>query len=165
LVANARRCKAANQRKKRDGQESAYRRFCEVRDTFLSILARVDTESAMQRFIGFWAGEGAWGKMPVALRAGILQMTDKIVLDWQASFGAEADLHALETLGTRTLLLSGDRSPEPMLRLVKALTLLMPASKRVVVPSAGHLLPATHPSEMIEAMLDHIHAEAERRMQ
>ena len=147
-----------------DGRETAYRRFCEVRDAFLSSLAHGEAESALRDFIGFWAGRTAWDSMPAAQRAVMPRMADKVVLDWHASFAAGADLHGLAALGARTLLMCGDHSPEAMLRLVEALHVLMAGSTRIVVPGAGHLLPLTHASETTQAMLSHFHADAERRL-
>ena len=89
---------------------------------------------------------------------------DKIALDWQASFAADPGLERLSTLGVSTLLLRGDRSPQPMCPLVDTLHRLMPYSARAVVPGANHLLPLTHPSALIDAILSHLHAHAERRM-
>jgi len=146
------------------GDVSAHRHFGQVRDTFLSTLARGNVETAMRDFIGFWTGEGSWERMPADMRGVLLEKAGKIVLDWQASFAAETDLHALAGLGTRTLLLSGDGSPAPMRRLVEALHGLMPGSTRTVVPGAGHLLPVTHAAAVTQAILGHFHTDAERRL-
>jgi pimeloyl-ACP methyl ester carboxylesterase len=124
------------------GREAAYRRFCEVRDAFLSALARGETELALREFVSFWAGQATWDGMPAAQRAGMVAMADKIVLDWHASFVAEADLRSLAALGARTLLLCGGRSPEPMLRLVEVLHMLMHASScRAPVTSCPSRMP------------------------
>lgn len=144
-------------------QQAAYRRFCEVRDTFLATLARGAAESAMREFVGFWAGDEAWKRMSDMVRAGMVQMAGRIVLDWQASFRAEAEPHRLAALGPRMLLLSGERSPEPMLRLVDALHAIVPGSTAIRIAGAGHLLPLTHVAEVTRAMLGHLHIEAERR--
>jgi pimeloyl-ACP methyl ester carboxylesterase len=147
-----------------DGQDASLRRFREVRDAYLAALASDGPEAAMRPFIDFWAGAGAWERASAAQRSALLQSADKLTLDWRAAFAAGADLDRLAALGPRTLLLRGDRSPKPMLRLVDALHRLMPASTRVVVPGAGHALPATHAFEMTQAILGHFHVDAERRL-
>jgi len=146
------------------GLEAAFHRFRAVRDAFLSALAGDGPESAMRAFIDFWAGEGAWQGASATQRSRMLQSADKIALDWHGAFAAGADLHRLAALGVRTLLLRGDRSPEPMLRLVDALHRLMPGSRHIIVAGAGHSLPATHASEMTRAMMCHFHVESERRL-
>jgi len=146
------------------GRETALLRFRKTRDAFLFAIAGGSAESAMKAFIDFWAGEGAWDRASASQRSGLLRSADKIVLDFRAAFAADAQLDRLAALGPRTLLLRGDRSPEPMLCLVDTLHRLMPDSTHVVVPGAGHSLPATHAAEMTGAIMDHLHIEAERRL-
>jgi pimeloyl-ACP methyl ester carboxylesterase len=142
----------------------AYDALCRVRDDFVAMLTRGDRELAMQRFIDFWTGSGAWARLPVAMRESMLGMVGKIVLDWQASFAADPGPERLVPLAPRTLLMCGDKSPEPMRRLVDALHALMPASERLVVPGANHLLPLTHASALTSALMTQFHATSERRM-
>jgi hypothetical protein len=80
------------------------------------------------------------------------------------TFLADADPTKLAALGRRTLLLCGDHSPKPMQRLVHALYGLMPESTAIAVSGAGHLLPLRHVHEMHSNVLNHLHAEAERRL-
>ena len=126
--------------------------------------AHNELESALRDFFGFWLGASAWSNMLPTQRAAVVKAADRIALDWQASFAADADPRRLAILGTRTLLICGDRSPEPMLRLVEALHVTMAGSKRIPIRGAGHLLPVTHASEMTQTMLSHFHADAERRL-
>jgi len=144
--------------------KTAYRGFSEVRDTFLSKLAGGDVETAMRGFTCFWTGDGAWERMPDDIRKDLMEQAGKIALDWHSSFAAEADLNGLASLGPRTLLLYGDHSPAPMLRLIDALHALMPGSTLTPVPGAGHLLPVTHAAAVTQCMLGHLHADAERRL-
>ncbi|MGO8917318.1 MAG: alpha/beta fold hydrolase [Stellaceae bacterium] len=145
-------------------ETAAYDRLCRVRDEFVAGLAEGARESAMRRFIDFWTGDGAWAALAPALRAGMLQSTDKIVLDWQASFATDPGPQPLARLGARTALLRGERSPAPMRRLVDALHRLMPGSRRTVVAGANHLLPLTHSAAMIEAIMEQLSADADRRL-
>jgi pimeloyl-ACP methyl ester carboxylesterase len=144
------------------GEFAAYDRFRRLRDAFTSMLAR-DRVAAMQLFIDFWAGGGAWEKLGVPQREQMLAVAEKIVLDWHASFAADPGRDALAVLAPRTALMRGDSSPEPMRRLVDALHGLMPGSTREVVPGANHLLPVTHASAMTASILSHLRADAERR--
>jgi pimeloyl-ACP methyl ester carboxylesterase len=146
------------------GQEAAYRRFVEVRDAFVATLARGEIESAMRDFVAFWAGEGTWEKAPAETRATMLQATARIALDWRASFRADMPLGPLAALGPRTLLVCGERSPEPMLKLVDALHTIMPGSVLICVAGAGHSLPLTHAADLTRTMVGHLHVEAERRL-
>ncbi len=145
-------------------ETAAYDRLCRVRDEFVAGLARGDREFAVQRFIDFWTGAGAWLALAPAMRAGMLEIADKIALDWQAAFAADPGPETLARLGARTALLCGERSPAPMRRLVDALHRLMPGSRRTIVAGANHLLPLTHSAVMIEAIMEQLCADADRRL-
>jgi len=145
------------------GELAAYDRFRRLRDAFTSMLAR-DRAAAMQLFMDFWAGGGAWEKLAAPQRSRMLAVAGKIVLDWHASFAADPGPDALAVLAPRTALMRGDSSPEPMRRLVDALHELMPGSTREVVPGANHLLPVTHAPAMTSSILSRLRADAERRL-
>ncbi len=97
-------------------------------------------------------------------QSALLNTADKIALDWQASFAFDPGPAALGILARRTALIRGDRSPQPMRRLVDALHALMTGSVRVVVPGANYLLPLTHMTEITNAILSQLHADTERRL-
>ena len=142
----------------------AFSRFQHVRDEFLHALENGNHEAAMGSFVGFWTGNGTWSGLSALARHEMLQHADKIALDWQAAFAFQPDRDALESLGPRTLLIRGDRSPTPMLQLVDALHRIMPGSTRVIVNGANHLVPLTHPTQLTGAILAHLHVDAERSM-
>jgi pimeloyl-ACP methyl ester carboxylesterase len=146
------------------GETNAYERLCQVREDFASTLARGDPDGALRSFIDFWTGTGSWDALSPAARAGMLKVADKILLDWSVAFAADPGRGRLAALASRTLLVRGDRSPEPMCRLVDALHALMPGSSRVVVPGSNHLLPLTHGPSLVDAIMAHLHADAERRL-
>jgi pimeloyl-ACP methyl ester carboxylesterase len=142
----------------------AFVRFQRLRQEFMRALAQGDAAAAMRPFIDFWAGEGAWQRLPDPLRADMLRWAGKIALEWEAVFAFAPPPQGLAALGNRTLLVRGDRSPAAMLELVDALHGLMPGSARVVLAGANHLLPSTHASELTRAILSHLHVDAERRL-
>jgi len=86
-----------------------------------------------------------------------------VALDWQASLSFDPGPGRLELLANRTAIMR-DISPEPMLRLVDALHVLMPDSVRNVVRGSNHLLPLTHAAEVVKLILEHLHIDAERRL-
>jgi pimeloyl-ACP methyl ester carboxylesterase len=146
------------------GERAAYDRIASVRDEFVSEMTKGNRESAMSRFVDFWSGDGAWRRLSHDMRASKLRTAKKIGLDWQASFAANPDRNGLAALGQRTMLMRGDRSAEPMRRLVDSLHTLMPGSECIVVEGANHMLPLTHESALTDAILTHLHADAERRL-
>jgi len=142
------------------GETAAFERMCRVRDEFIARLAAGERENSMRGFVEFWSSEGAWAVQSDAMRAALVKVADKILLDFQVAFGFEPEWNQLAQFGPRTVLLCGAQSPEPMRRLVDALHRLMPASRYVVVPGANHLLPSTHGSALIDALMTQLNADA-----
>ncbi len=130
------------------GENGAYGKLRNECDRFAAMMADGKREAAMEQFVEFWNGSGAWARLRPAVRDSLLGMADKAVLDWEASFAACPGPDRLAALGPLTLLVRGDGSPEPMQRLVEALHALMPESERAVVQGANHLLPLTHSAEL-----------------
>jgi pimeloyl-ACP methyl ester carboxylesterase len=146
------------------GETAAFERMVRLRDAFVAKLAAGESDGGMQAFVDFWGGDGAWASQPDPARAAMVKIADKIVLDFQVAFGFEPAWDELAQFGPRTVLLRGDRSPEPMQRLVDALHRLMPLSQRIVVPGANHLLPSTHGLALIDAVMAQLNADAERTL-
>ncbi|MGO8953677.1 MAG: alpha/beta fold hydrolase [Rhodomicrobium sp.] len=130
------------------GESGAYGTLRNEYDRFAATMADGKREAAMEQFVDFWNGSGAWARLRPAVRDSMLGMADKAVLDWEASFAADPGPDRLAALGPLTLLVRGDGCPEPMQRLVEALHALMPESERAVVQGANHLLPLTHSAEL-----------------
>jgi pimeloyl-ACP methyl ester carboxylesterase len=145
------------------GKESAFQQFARLRDDFVASLAKGVAEHALRPFVDFWGGHGAWDKLTPQLRADMLAAVGKLALDWEASFGFAPSRQSLAALGSRTLLLRGDRSPPSMLELVDTLHALMPGSSHRVIAAANHLLPIARPADVTQAILLHLRGQGERR--
>ncbi len=134
------------------GEHAPYARFVEMHREFSTLLREGRPEAAMRGFIDAWTGAGAWDRLTAAARQAMLACAPKIELDWRASFAADLPAPQLKGLAGATLLVRGDRSPEPMIALVDALHGLMPGSERLVVEGANHLLPLSHGRVLGEAI-------------
>jgi pimeloyl-ACP methyl ester carboxylesterase len=130
------------------GENGAYGKLRNECDRFAATLTDGKREAAMEQFVDFWNGSGAWARLRPAVRDSMVGMAGKAVLDWKASFAADPGPDRLAALGPLTLLVRGDGSPEPVQCLVDALHALMPESERAVVQGANHLLPLTHSAEL-----------------
>jgi pimeloyl-ACP methyl ester carboxylesterase len=145
------------------GEAASFERMRRVRNAFVASLAAGKRDAAMQVFVDFWGGDGAWAAQPDTTRAVMAKIADKIVLDFQVAFGFEPAWDGLAQFGPRTVLMRGDRSPEPVHRVLDTLQRLMPASRRIVVPGANHLLPSTHGSALMEAVMAQLNCEGRRQ--
>jgi pimeloyl-ACP methyl ester carboxylesterase len=146
------------------GETSAFSQFVRLSKDFEAALQQGGAETAIRPFMDFWTGSGSWDRLPLFVRAEMLKSARKIALDWHAAFAFAPDRQNLAALGPRTLLVRGTESPRPMLALVDALHALMPGSTRLIVEGANHLLPLTHADALTNAILSHLHADAERRL-
>lgn len=146
------------------GQWQSLFRLMRIRQEFQRALDHDGPEAALPPFIDFWAGRGAWQKLPPQVQAEMLRCAGKIALDWQAAFAFAPERESVAALGPRTLLLRGDRSPSAMLRLVDSLHSLMPGSTLHIVAGANHLLPLARAEDLTEALLSHLQVDAERRL-
>jgi lipase len=146
------------------GKEFSFQQFGRMRQDFVAALARGPADLALRPFVDFWAGRGSWDKLPTDIRASMVRTAGKVVLDWEASFAFSPSRQSLAALAPRTLLLRGDQSPPSMLELVDSLHILMPESSHRVVIGANHLLPFVRATEVTQAIVLHLHADAERRL-
>jgi pimeloyl-ACP methyl ester carboxylesterase len=146
------------------GNELAFQQFVRRRDDFVAALAQGPAEQALQSFLDFWSGHGAWDKLLPEVRAEMLAAVDKVALDWEASFAFAPSRQSLNALGSRTLLLRGDRSPPAMLELLDMLHALMPASTRCIIAGANHFLPMARAADVTQAIRLHLNASSERQL-
>lgn len=144
------------------GKELAFSQFVHTRDEFVAALAQGPAEQALRSFLDFWSGHGAWDTLLPDVRTDMLGAVGKVALDWEVSFAFAPSRESLDALGSRTLLLRGDRSPPGMLELVDTLHALMPGSTRCVVAGANHLLPMTRAADVTQAIRLHLHVGSER---
>ena len=132
------------------GEHEALGTLKDVQARFDAGVALGEREGAMREFIDFWTGEGAWLRLPRPHRVAALTAADKISLDWRACFAFEPPVSFLRSMAKRTLLIRGDRSPPPMIRLVDALHRLMPGSNLAVIQGGDHLLPLRRKHDVAE---------------
>ena len=144
------------------GETAAFTQISRVRDEFVTQLAAGERENSMRWFVDFWGGDGAWAAQSDAIRAAMVKIADKIVLDFQVTFSFEPAWDRLAQFGPRTVLLCGGRAHDLMRRLVKALHRMMPGSRRIIVPGANHLLPTTHGDALIDALAAQLTPQTER---
>lgn len=144
------------------GETEAFAALRHVQARFAAGLTSGDVHRAMQGFIDFWTGDGAWSRMPEKHQQAALSMASKIRLDWEACFAFHPFPEDLRTIAPRTALVRGDRSPQPMVRLVDALHRLMPGSELNVVSGANHLLPITHQADLADVLIGTLLATQER---
>jgi lipase len=130
------------------GDTVSYETFRCWHSEFTAHLAAGAASRAMSSFIDLWSGGPVWEAMSTHRRSQLQGLAHRIEWDWRASFASVLNTKLLAELATRTLLVRGDRSPQPMIALVAALHRLMSSATLTVIPGAGHTLPLTHASDL-----------------
>jgi pimeloyl-ACP methyl ester carboxylesterase len=113
-------------------------------------------EAGMARFIDYWNGEGSFASLPEARRQAFCAMIGTVVGNFAALLRERNGLEACQDLAAPTLILAGERSPAPALRIAALLEAALPAARRVVVEGAGHMLPLTHKETVNPLILRHL---------
>jgi pimeloyl-ACP methyl ester carboxylesterase len=112
--------------------------------------------SAVQHFVDYWNGTGAWQRMRPQAQAELLQYLPKAALDFVALFRGAMKLADYRQLDVPTLILQGERAPNSTAVIAKNLHVNARRGKHLVVRGAGHMGPITHSEQVSVAIVEHI---------
>ncbi|WP_424630294.1 alpha/beta fold hydrolase [Bradyrhizobium sp. SYSU BS000235] len=115
-----------------------------------------DRELSLERFLTFWNGPRSWDSLSPNRKVALLERVTKLAGDFSAIFDETGVCVAARRLMVPTLLFSGGKSPLPTQQIVKRLASMMPHSRHVHLPEAGHMLSVTHASEINPQILQFI---------
>jgi pimeloyl-ACP methyl ester carboxylesterase len=118
--------------------------------------------AAAQRFVDYWNGPGSFTALKPHMQAEMVRYAPKSSLDFRASIDERAPLAAFRRLRIPTLLLRGERAPEPTAVIVRKLLTVMRSVVVSEVAGAGHMGPFTHAAAVNEAIARHIAANEPR---
>lgn len=110
---------------------------------YVAQMAAGETETALRRFVDYWAEPGAWDAMDEGSRAQMRRVAPKIVLDFQVGL-TDRGPDVWRDLKPPVWLLAGDKSPLPVRRIAAILAERLPSATLQVVAGADHFLPMTH---------------------
>jgi pimeloyl-ACP methyl ester carboxylesterase len=138
-----------------------------VRDDTVRLVRAGEVAAASQRFIDYWAGDGAWSATPPERRPKLMDTIRLLGDGWHASFAECWSPQALGLLAMPCLLLSGTHSTAAARRATQLLREGLPRATATAVEfeGLGHLAPITRPAQVdptIEAFLDAQQALASR---
>jgi pimeloyl-ACP methyl ester carboxylesterase len=116
----------------------------------------------MRRFVDYWNGDGAWFRLPPDRRAAVASRIHAVAAHFGATLGESAPLSAYGAIRVPVLLVCGSESPAPIWPITVALSEVMPQSRILLVPGAGHMVPITHADVVNPAIAEHLACEADR---
>jgi pimeloyl-ACP methyl ester carboxylesterase len=133
--------------------------FAEIRrlaEGVSAAVARGDRVGAMQRFVEYWSGAGAWARLSDKQREAVLLTAPKIPLDFWATIAEPKLLRDYAAVTLPTLLLRGDQSPGPARRITDLLASNLPQAAMKIIHGAGHMLPLTHGAVVNPIVAQHL---------
>lgn len=115
-----------------------------------------DINRAMQGFVDYWYGQGAWLKIPQAQRLPIFTRARKMYLEIQAIWADRVPLADYRAIAQPALLLVGERTTPAARRMVDLLASALVGARVETLPGAGHMSPLTHGDLVAAAVRRHI---------
>ena len=115
-----------------------------------------DYDGAMEGFVDYWNGEGAWRAMKPSLREALRHLAPKVALDFTALFDEKMPSDAYRALDMPILILRGGHALYPSRSVVERLLRVLPHARLEVVEGAGHMGPITHAERVNGAIVQHM---------
>jgi pimeloyl-ACP methyl ester carboxylesterase len=127
-----------------------------VREFFEAYVQRVDAgePDSVGLMIDYWFGKGAFTRLPDPVRGYLNANAPRNVLDVRSSFAVEMTTHQLAALALPVLMVWGDRSPEVVPAMGRALMKLVPGARMEAIAGGNHGMLDLHP----EVVAKHIAA-------
>src|SRR6266436_5958030 len=92
------------------------------------LLAAAGDRLAVRKMIDYWSGTGAYDRLPAPAREYLVSYTSNNIDDVTATFRDTYSVDALRRLTVPTLVAYGARSPETMVKIVRAIAALVPGA-------------------------------------
>jgi pimeloyl-ACP methyl ester carboxylesterase len=128
----------------------------EVASVVVSALARGDHWNGMAHFIDYWNGEGTWQEMPEERKTLVASQIENIAQEFGAVFDEGLQAAAYERLHVPTAIVRGDQSRAPAMSVAASLSRAIPTASLHTVEGAGHMLPLTHKTQVMDVVTRHI---------
>jgi pimeloyl-ACP methyl ester carboxylesterase len=138
-------------------ERTAAREILAVRHDTIRLVDEGNLDASAQRFVDYWAGDGAWAATPEARRPVLAAAMRAVKSEWHAAFYEPTPLSAFAAVTVPTLLLTGTKSKAPALAVARLMTAALPRVRIEEIEGVGHMAPVTHPetvNPLIERFLE-----------
>lgn len=119
-------------------------------------ISNADGMTAAKYFVSYWSGEKYWDILPSDTQAFLSKGMKKVVIGWEAICRAPEVFDDYRNIQAPTLVVAGDKSPQPIRWVAQQLYRTLPDTRYVEIANAGHMSPVTHATDVIAALADHI---------
>jgi pimeloyl-ACP methyl ester carboxylesterase len=110
--------------------------------------AKGGQEPWFELFVDYWNGAGAWKQLPAAQRESFLKIGRKVYGEVRSLMQDRTPASGYARLTAPALLLTGERSPLAVKRVVAQLEATLPSAQLASIAGAGHMGPITHADEV-----------------
>lgn len=107
---------------------------------------------AVRKMVDYWFGTGAFDLMPAPTREYLINYTSNNIDDVTATFRDVYPVDGLRRLAMPTVVAYGARSPQAMVKIVRAIVAHVPGARLERVEGANHALTTTH-ADAVAAMI------------
>lgn len=115
------------------------------------LLAAGERSEAVEVFVDYWNGPGAFAALPPRVQKDFAARTDKLQLDFKALVDTPLTLEDYAELQMPVTVLAGRSSRHPALRVAERLSQTLPRCRMIWVET-GHMGPATDP-ELVNPLI------------
>lgn len=140
----------------RDFDHEAYATAVHLRDRWRRRVAVGDITGAFRGFLDHFYGQGSFDSWPEERRDALLRVQRQTPDLWDVLFDSPTTVDDLCNITLPTLVIQGGRTAALERRLCDVVVEHVPGARRTVVPGAGHLVPLTHPAEVVESLAAHL---------
>jgi pimeloyl-ACP methyl ester carboxylesterase len=107
-----------------------------------------DRRGAMALFVDYWNGAGAWNRIPARQQDEFSELAEKVICNFHTLLGETWNPADFSRLRCPVVILRGETSPPVALRVADRLAGLIPHSRLITLPKAGHMTPVTKPQSV-----------------
>jgi pimeloyl-ACP methyl ester carboxylesterase len=132
-----------------------------VAESVRRAVASGDYLGGCRGFYEYWSGPGTWDAVPAAKREAMAPLMAKVAIEFNAAFTEPAGLADHRRIAAPTLLVLGERSPQPTRRICELLAATLPEARLRIVDGAGHMSPMTHRDSVNALVAEHLSSQLE----
>ncbi len=119
-------------------ESAAAREIRAVRDDTIRMIDEGGLKASAQRFVDYWAGDGAWAATPEPRRPALAAAMRAVKPEWHAAFHEPTPLSAFASVNVPTLYLTGTKSKAPALAVARLVTAVLPRVRPEEIDGVGH---------------------------
>ncbi|WP_157020320.1 alpha/beta fold hydrolase [Mesorhizobium xinjiangense] len=122
-----------------------YQELSRLADSMVAAIANRNHVAAMQGYVDYWYGAGAWNRTSAQLRAELARDAGRAARDLGRSLVNTQLARRCRELSCPALLMMALHSPLASLRVTELVARAIPAARLLMIPDAGHMAPLTDP--------------------